>query len=123
MRSVIVLPSVPAPAVHLLVAALADAERVIPPEPVTAVFAGLERQPRLLEELRNYAGEILLVFYDNKYNKFVLDTIRTKQWVANIKNRHKMEQKEKEEWAKKSANDPACDNLCEATCCGDCKGC
>ena len=76
-----------------------------------------------IEEIDAKKGEILLVFYDNKYNKFVLDTIRTKQWVANIRNRRNIEQKEKEEWAKKNANGPACDNLCEVTCCGDCKGC
>jgi len=88
-------------------------------EPMHVVYQCGEKR----EEIDAKKGEILLVFYDNRFNKYVLDTIRTKQWVANIKNRRKIEQKEKEEWAKKNANGPACDNLCEATCCGDCKGC
>ena len=87
-------------------------------EPMHVVYQCGEKK----EEIDAKKGEILLVFYDNKYNKFVLDTIRTKQWVANIKNRRKMEQKEKEEWAKKNANDPGCNDLCEAcdACCGSC---
>lgn len=69
------------------------------------------------EEIDARKGDILLVFYENKRNKYILDTIRTKQWVANIKNARKIEQKEKEEWAKRQAM--GCDNLCEA--CTDCK--
>lgn len=87
-------------------------------EPMHVVYQCGEKK----EEIDAKKGEILILFYDNRYNKFVLDTIRTKQWVANIKNRRKMEQKEKEEWAKKNANNPTCDNcdkLCEA-CCGSC---
>lgn len=64
MRSVVVFPLVPAPAVHLFVAAFAYAEGIIPSEPVTAVLAGLDRQPGLFEELRYDAGEILLVLED-----------------------------------------------------------
>jgi len=86
-------------------------------EPMHVVYQCGEKK----EEIDVKKGEILLVFYDNRFNKFVLDTIRTKQWVANIKNRRKIEQKEKEEWAKKNANNP---KLCEAeacdTCCGSC---
>lgn len=87
-------------------------------EPMHVVYQCGEKK----EEIDVKKGEILLVFYDNRFNKFVLDTIRTKQWVANIKNRRKIEQKEKEEWAKKNANDPGCNNLCEAcdACCGSC---
>ena len=87
-------------------------------EPMHVVYQCGEKR----EEIDAKKGEILLVFYDNRYNKFVLDTIRTKQWVANIKNRRKMEQKEKEEWAAKQAN------LTEkCVCCADaptnCPGC
>ena len=68
------------------------------------------------EEINAKKGDILILFYNNRYNKYTLDTIHTKQWAANIKNRHKIEQKEKEEWAAKnnSANldVPVCDN-CE----------
>lgn len=86
-------------------------------EPMHVVYQCGEKR----EEIDAKKGEILLVFYDTKYNKFILDTIRTKQWVANIKNRRKMEQKEKEEWAAKQTN---MSEKCE--CCADpttCPGC
>ena len=70
------------------------------------------------EEINAKKGDILILFYNNQYNKYVLDTIHTKQWAANIKNRRKIEQKEKEEWAaKNTATEPdapdcgVCDNL------------
>ena len=69
------------------------------------------------EELDARKGDIVLVFYSNTYNKYTLDTIRTKQWAANIKNEHAMRQKEKEEWAaKKAGNECACEcaNLAES---------
>lgn len=71
------------------------------------------------EEINAKKGDILILFYNNRYNKYVLDTIHTKQWAANIKNRRKIEQKEKEEWAAKNAatepDAPVCDsNKCEA---------
>lgn len=65
------------------------------------------------EEINAKKGDILILFYNNRYNKYVLDTIHTKQWAANIKNRRKIEQKEKEEWAAKNAatepDAPVCD--------------
>lgn len=65
------------------------------------------------EEINAKKGDILILFYNNQYNKYVLDTIHTKQWAANIKNRRKIEQKEKEEWAAKNAatepDAPVCD--------------
>ena len=85
-------------------------------EPMHVVYQCGERK----EEIDAKKGEILLVFYDNRYNKYILDTVRTKQWVANIKNRRKIEQKEKEEWAKQNAC--KCDE-CEAKCCADSPGC
>lgn len=86
-------------------------------EPMHVVYQCGEKR----EEIDAKKGEILLVFYDNKYNKFVLDTIRTKQWVANIKNRRKMEQKEKEEWAAKQANlSEKCECCADATLCSGC---
>lgn len=66
------------------------------------------------EEIDARKGDILLLFYSNRFNKYHLDTIRSKQWATNIKNRHAIEQKEKEEWAARNANDPTCD--CEACC-------
>ena len=89
-------------------------------EPMHVVYQNGERK----EEIDAKKGDLLVQFYDNEYNKYVLDTIRTKQWTANIKNRRKIEQKEKEEWAKRKAEnelkcaDPGCSD-CE--CCG--KGC
>jgi 16S rRNA C1402 (ribose-2'-O) methylase RsmI len=64
------------------------------------------------EEADVKKGEIILLFYNNRANKHHLDTIRSKQWAANIKNRRAIEQKEKEEWAN--------DNLTASPCCGDC---
>lgn len=67
------------------------------------------------EEVDAKKGDLLILFYSNKYNKYVMDTIRTKQWVANIKNRRKMEQAEKEAWAAQNLKaDKAedCGNTC-----------
>ena len=84
-------------------------------EPMHVVYQCGEKK----EEIDVKKGELLLVFYDNRFTKYVLDTIRTKQWVANIKNRRKIEQKEKEEWAAKNANE--CKNLDD--CCDACSAC
>ena len=75
-------------------------------EPMHVVYQCGEKQ----EEIDAKKGELLLVFYDNRFTKYVLDTVRTKQWVANIKNRRKIEQKEREEWAKKKAEDLGCND-------------
>ena len=84
-------------------------------EPMHVVYQCGERQ----EEIDAKKGELLLVFYDNRFTKYVLDTVRTKQWVANIKNRHKIEQKEKEEWAKQKAEKELAEAPCTACCdCG-----
>lgn len=76
-------------------------------EPMHVVYEAGERK----EEIDAKKGDILLVFYNSEYNKYILDTIKSKQWSANIKNRRKMEQKEKEEWAAKQAAEetPCCD--------------
>ena len=67
------------------------------------------------EEIDAKKGDILILFYSNKFNKYNIDTIRTKQWVANIKNRRVLEQKEKEEWAARNAECKGCADIC-----GDC---
>jgi len=72
------------------------------------------------EELNAKKGDILIQFYNNRYNKYILDTLRTKQWAANIKNRRTLEQKEKEEWAKKQ-QDLGLIPQCEA--CENCESC
>lgn len=84
-------------------------------EPMHVVYESGERK----EEIDAKKGDILLVFYNNKFNKYILDTIKSKQWSANIKNRHKMEQKAKEEWAAKQAAGEAKEDI---PCC-ECKTC
>lgn len=80
-------------------------------EPMHVVYQAGEHK----EEIDAKKGDILVLFYSNRYNKYNIDTIKTKQWSANIKNRRKIEEQEKEEWAKKNAN------LGETpVCCEDC---
>jgi hypothetical protein len=67
------------------------------------------------EEIDAKKGDLLILFYNHKYNKYVMDTIRTKQWVANIKNQRKIEQAEKEAWAAKNLAEAECGNT-ESTC-------
>lgn len=74
-------------------------------EPMHVVYQCGDRK----EEIDAKKGDIIILFYNNRFNKYILDTIRTKQWVANIKNRRAIEQKEKEEWAAKNADICACD--------------
>ena len=72
------------------------------------------------EEIDAKKGDIILLFYNNNYNKYRLDTVRTKQWTANIKNRRAIEQKEKEEWAARNAECKGCADICgdcDAPCC------
>lgn len=81
-------------------------------EPMHVVYQSGE----IKEEIDAKKGDIILLFYNNRFNKYFLDTIRTKQWVANIKNRRAIEQKEKEEWAARQAESECkcCD--CECAC-------
>lgn len=89
-------------------------------EPMHVVYQSGE----IKEEIDAKKGDIILLFYNNRFNKYFLDTIRTKQWAANIKNRRAMEQKEKEEWAAKNADlkcgdcdVPQCE-CCDCCCAG-----
>ena len=47
-------------------------------EPMHVVYQCGERK----EEIDARKGDLLIVFYENTRNKYILDTIRTKQWVA-----------------------------------------
>lgn len=85
-------------------------------EPMHVVYQCGEEK----EEIDAKKGDILLLFYSNRFNKYHLDTIKTKQWAANIKNRRAIEQKEKEEWAAKNAG-CACSD-CDM-CCPTCPSC
>lgn len=88
-------------------------------EPMHVVFNGTVNGEEHVEEIDVKKGEILLVFYLNRFTKKVLATIKCKEWVANAKNRAKIEQKEKEEWAKKNA-DKVAEAVGDCPCC-DCK--
>lgn len=88
-------------------------------EPMHVVYSGTNNGEPFKEEIDAKKGDIILVFYTNRYTKKLLATIKSKEWTANIKNRHKVEQKEREEWAAKNANNeglPTCD------CCCKCEG-
>ena len=84
-------------------------------EPMHVVYQYGEEK----EEIDAKRGDILLVFYSDRFNLYHLDTIKTKQWGANIHNRHKVEQAEKEKWAEEKKQNvgtdcPCCD--CECAC-------
>ena len=83
-------------------------------EPTHVVFEGTLNGEERHEEIDAKKGDILLVFYLNRFTKKILATIKSKEWVAFIKNRHAIEEKEREEWALKNAENSA------ASCC-DCK--
>lgn len=86
-------------------------------EPMHVVYQSGE----IKEEIDAKKGDIIILFYNNRFNKYFLDTIRTKQWSANIKNRRAMEQKEAEAWAARNAEKCDCDCCdCEAPCCDCC---
>lgn len=90
-------------------------------EPMHVVYQSGETT----DELDVKKGDILLMFYNNRFNKYVLEAIKAKRWTSNIKNKRAIEQKEKEEWA--SRNLTACGTACGGECdeCDacDCKGC
>ena len=88
-------------------------------EPMHVIYSGTNNGEPFKEEIDAKKGDLILVFYTNRFNKKLLATIKCKEWVANIKNRHKIEQKEREEWALKNAEntaEPCCDCDCK------CKG-
>lgn len=87
-------------------------------EPTHVVFNGMFEGEEHIEEIDAKKGDILLVFYLNRYTKKVLATVKSKEWVDNIKNRRKIEQKEREEWALKNADSPCCGCDCKCECAG-----
>ncbi len=86
-------------------------------EPMHVIYSGTNNGEPFKEEIDVKKGDIILVFYTNRFNKKLLATIKSKEWVANIKNRHKIEQKEKEEYAAKKLADS------EIPCCDACPTC
>ena len=88
-------------------------------EPMHVVYEYGERH----EEIDAKKGDIVFVFYDNKFAKHILTSVKCKVWIDNIKNRRKMEQKAKEEWAAKQAageaiGDIPCCDCAECECAG-----
>lgn len=85
-------------------------------EPMHVIYSGTNNGEPFKEEMDAKKGDIILVFYTNRFNKKLLATIKSKEWVVNIKNRRKIEQKEREEWALKNAENtatPCCDCDCK----------
>lgn len=82
-------------------------------EPMHVVYQYGEEK----EEIDAKKGDILLVFYSDRFNLYHLDTIKTKQWAANIRNRHKLEQAEKEKWAEEKKQNVGTES---GPCCCDC---
>lgn len=85
-------------------------------EPMHVIYSGTNNGEPFKEEIDAKKGDIILVFYTNRFNKKLLATIKSKEWVVNIKNRRKIEQKEREEWALKNAENtatPCCDCDCK----------
>ena len=88
-------------------------------EPMHVIYSGTNNGEPFKEEIDAKKGDIILVFYTNRFNKKLLATIKCKEWVANIKNRREIEQKEREEWALKNAENtatPCCDCDCKCVC-------
>ena len=88
-------------------------------EPMHVIYSGTNNGEPFKEEIDAKKGDIILVFYTNRFNKKLLATIKCKEWVANIKNRREIEQKEREEWALKNADataTPCCDCDCKCVC-------
>ena len=90
-------------------------------EPMHVIYSGTNNGEPFKEEIDAKKGDLILVFYTNRFNKKLLATIKCKEWVANIKNRHEIEQKEREEWALKNAENTACP-CCDCDCKCECKG-
>lgn len=84
-------------------------------EPMHVVYEYGERH----EEIDAKKGDLVFVFYDNKFAKHILTSVKCKVWIDNIKNRQKMEQKEREEWAAKQAAGETPTACCD--CCEECK--
>ena len=84
-------------------------------EPMHVVYQSGERR----EEIDAKKGDVIIQFYNNERNVYILDVVRTKQWAANIKNARKVEQQEKEKWAARNADtETACYKEC-CECCAD----
>lgn len=62
-------------------------------------------------EMDGKKGDILVTFYENSFSKPAV-LVKSKDWVSNLKNWEKEQQKQKEEWAAKKLAEacPTCDN-------------
>lgn len=84
-------------------------------EPMHVVYQSGETR----EEMDVKKGDILCTFYTRDAFKNRLGIIKSKEWKANVEAYRKAEQKAKEEWAKKHAEE-GCPT---APCCEDCDMC
>jgi hypothetical protein len=78
-------------------------------EPTHVVFNGTFKGDEVSEEVDAKKGDIVLQFYNNRFNKHILAVVKNKQWAANIKNKRDIVQKETEEWAAKNNLDVCTD--------------
>lgn len=62
-------------------------------------------------------GDIIIIFYSGEKNPNKFAIVKSKEWRQNIIAKHKLDQEEKERWAKAKAETPTCDN-CEDCCKG-----
>ena len=87
-------------------------------EPMHVVYNGLDyNSVEIKEELDAKKGDLIIQFYNNRYTKKTLAVVKNKVWADNIKYHQEIEQKEKEEWAKKNADN----NLTQGPCCDCCE--
>lgn len=84
-------------------------------EPMHVVYQSGETR----EEMDVKKGDILCTFYTRDAFKNNIGIIKSKEWKANIEAYRKAEQKAKEEWAKKHAEE----ECPTAPCCEDCDNC
>lgn len=84
-------------------------------EPMHVVYQSGEKR----EEMDVKKGDILCTFYSRDAFKNNIGIIKSKEWKANVEAYRKAEQKAKEEWAKKHAEE-GCPT---APCCEDCDMC
>lgn len=83
-------------------------------EPMHVIYQSGETK----EELDVKKGDILIRFYGSDKALKTIIAVKSKDWVKNIEYRNALEQKAKEEWAAKNA-----DNCDKPVCCGDCEAC
>ncbi len=83
-------------------------------EPMHVIYQAGETK----EEMDVKKGDILIRFYGHEKNLKTVIAVKSKDWAKNIEYKNALEQKAKEEWAAKNAEN--CESL---TKCSDCNMC